>query len=70
MDREWLNEKEEVILASKDHLEEASQALWDYLPETAEELRWLADTMQKELEILRGERLILPESELYEEASA
>lgn len=56
MSIEWMNIKEEAILFAKEKVSDASEAIEELLPETAEELDWIETILAKELFSLRAQR--------------
>ena len=65
MNRKLILAKEEVITIAKDKVEDAAEALREFLPDLSEELNWFLSELAEELCLVRGERLALMESALY-----
>ena len=70
MTRERMDLKEEAILLAKDRVEEAVEAIAEFLPELAEELNWFLEELGNRLMLVRSERLSMPESALYSGGNA
>jgi hypothetical protein len=56
MSIDWMNVKEEAILFAKEKVSDASDAIEEILPETAEELDWIETILAKELLGIRMQR--------------
>lgn len=56
MSIDWMNIKEEAILFAKEKVSDASDAIEDFLPETAEEMDWIEGILAKELTLVRTQR--------------
>ena len=65
MSRERMDFTEEAILIAKDKIEDAAEALSEFLPDVAEELNWFLEELGNRLILVRSERLAMPESALY-----
>lgn len=65
MSRERMDFTEEAILLAKDKIEDATEALSEFLPDVAEELNWFLEELGNRLILVRSERLATPESALY-----
>ncbi len=65
MNREIMDLKEEGILLAKDKIEDAAEALSEFLPEVSEELNWFLEELANQLTLVRSDRLALSESALY-----
>ncbi|MBE6713501.1 MAG: hypothetical protein E7580_08365 [Ruminococcaceae bacterium] len=65
MNQEIMSAKERAILLAKDKVEEAAEAISEFLPDAAEELNWFLEEMGNQLTLLRSDRLSMMESRLY-----
>lgn len=65
MNDELLTLKEEALLFAKEKIEDAAEALSEFLPDLSEELNWFLEEMKNQLQALRTERLMQMNSTLY-----
>ena len=70
MSHEYTMIKEEAILFAKEKIEDASETLSDILPEVSEELRFLEEELNKEILIVKRERMEISEKISFPEECA
>ena len=57
MNQEWMSVKEEAILFAKEKIEDAAEALSEFLPDASEELAWFREELGKEVQNVRSQYL-------------
>ena len=70
MNREFMNVKEEAILFAKEKVEDAAEALSEFLPDASEELEWFREELEKEIQNVRSQYFSVCDSRMFSEEEA